>query len=241
MNILVLSDIHGNRTALEEVFNYIVNELIDGIILLGDLIDYGPHSNEIVDMISNVQIPVLCNIWGNHEHAIVEEDYSRFSTERGKNCAIYTHGILIDTTWYYLKNKMVADGKIEFEVDGKKCLAVHGSLQDPYWKSIKPGEQPEEYSRYDYVFSGHSHLPHLFAQYYEAENSITRNKKRTVFINPGSVGQPRNLNQNAQFAIWDTVTGGVQMVAVSYDISAEQAAFSDVVDEFYKTRLEMGV
>ncbi len=241
MRLLILSDIHGNQTALRAVLEYMdsINK-IDACVLLGDIVDYGMHSNEVVRTVSAMKYPFLCNIRGNHEQSIIFEDYTSFSTERGKECAKYTHDVLTDQAWYYLKNVM-SDGKAEFVVDGKRCLAVHGSLEDIYWKSIKPGKNLEEYKEYDYVFSGHSHLPHFMEVFYETDAPGFRNRKKTIFINPGSVGQPRNLNPMAQFALLDIKTEEVLLKKIYYDIGKEQEAYKGQVDEFYSKRLENGV
>lgn len=242
MKILILSDIHGNLQALTTVLDRVKREFsVDGCILLGDLIDYGMHSNEVVEMIRQIPWPVLANIRGNHEAAIFSDQRDRFSSDRGRQSSAYTESILSEASRQYILQEMQSGGKHEFTVDGKQCLAVHGSLADEYWKSIFPDSELSGYEPYDYVFSGHSHFPHVFAHFYAADNPATRNKKKTVFINPGSVGQPRNLNPRAQFAIWDTGTGEVWMLSNEYDIRAEQAAFTGQVDDFYKIRLEAGI
>ena len=74
---------------------------------------------------------------------------------------------------------------------------------------------------FDLVLSGHTHFPHVFTKYYPCEEESLRNKKPTVFINPGSVGQPRNRNPRAQYAICDSETGTAELRAVPYDV--EQA------------------
>lgn len=241
MKIIILSDIHGNKAALEVVHNYILEKNPGGMILLGDLVDYGPHSNEVIQMLQQIKTPLFCNISGNHERAIFTEDYGRFSTDRGRDSARYTRANLTQQSWNYISASMEKSGQKVFFVEGKKCLAVHGSLKDEFWDAIGPDDALEEYCDYDYVFSGHSHLPHVFSKYYKADNPVTRNKKRTVFVNPGSVGQPRNLNPRAQFAVWDTVTDEIALKGITYDIKKEQEAFSEAVDAFYKKRLESGV
>ena len=241
MKIIVLSDIHGNKTALEAVIIYLKKFKAEQLIILGDIIDYGPHSNEVIKIIQGCQIPILCNLWGNHEQSITEENYKYFSSNRGKIAAKYTHSILNNNSWNFIRNSMNKKGMVEFIVEGKFCLAIHGSLQDIYWKSIMPGDDLKEYRKYDYVFSGHSHLPHYFAEYYKVDNPVTRNRKKTVFINPGSVGQPRNLCPLSQFSIWDTKTEEIIMAHVPYDIKKEQKKFTKDVDVFYKTRLEDGI
>ena len=67
MNILIMSDIHGNIEALKSVNEYLKNQKIDKLMLLGDIIDYGPHSNEVIEFISNLPYEIICNIRGNHE------------------------------------------------------------------------------------------------------------------------------------------------------------------------------
>ena len=214
---------------------------IDGYVLLGDLIDYGPHSNEVIELVRKLEKPVLCNIWGNHEEALMNEHYERFSSDRGKDSARFTRKTLTEESIYFLMNEMETSGRQVFFADGKKCLAVHGSLEDVYWKSILPYQDLEEYGEYDYVFSGHSHEPHFFEKYYVTDDAVHRNRKKTIFINPGSVGQPRNLNCMSQYAILDTQTEDIHMVKVSYDVEKEMQAFSGQVDVFYKKRLLTGV
>lgn len=242
MNLLVMSDIHGNQSALLSVLDKVNTEYkIDACILLGDIIDYGMHSNEVIDILKQLSYPVLCNIRGNHEDAVVNEEYKRFSSERGRQCSKFTRSILTQNSWNYISQQMSDKGLFEFECAGKKCLAVHGSMEDEFWISLKPEEELTAYQKFDYVFSGHSHIPHYIEKYYSINNKNTRNKKKVIFINPGSVGQPRNLNPMAQYAVLDMKTEKVILDKAAYDILEEQSAYKGQVDEFYKNRLEMGI
>ena len=65
--VLIMADIHGNITALREVFENIKWDEIGGIILLGDIIDYGPSSNEVIGLLATMleKHKIYCNIWGN--------------------------------------------------------------------------------------------------------------------------------------------------------------------------------
>ena len=247
MEIAILSDIHGNVSALESVLKDLkTNHNPQKIALLGDFIDYGMRSNEAISMIKALDIPVVCNIWGNHEQAIMEDDYERFSSERGRVSAKNTKANLTKESFRYLDEIEGKSGKAEFELEGKKFLAVHGSLTDPYWKAIFPDKGNgtdgmfEGYEPYDYVLSGHSHYAHVFEHFYPVDNPEYRNKKKVIFINPGSVGQPRNHNPKAQYAILDTCNG-VSLISVPYDILFEQSLFTDKVDTFYRDRLTNGV
>lgn len=245
MNILLLSDLHANRAALAAAIKKLhaihTARPIAACLLLGDLIDYGLHSNEVIEMVKALPFPVLCSLRGNHEDAILRDTYERFSSDRGRESARYTRSILNDASLAYLMDEMEDAGKKEFEINGKKCLAVHGSLADEYWGTIRPEDDLSAYSGYDYVFSGHSHLPHYFERYYPCDDAAHRNKKKTIFINPGSVGQPRNLNPAAQFALFDTETERVVFEKVNYDVEREQSAFDGRVDDFYRERLKWGI
>lgn len=242
MKILVMSDIHGNKQALKAVIDKVKVECgVKGCLLLGDNIDYGMHSNEVISTLKYLPFPVLCNICGNHEDAILSSNYERFSSKRGSDSAQYTKSVLSEESWDYIQKEQQSSGVMEFECFGRKCLAVHGSLEDHFWKSIKPGDLLIGYEKYDYVFSGHSHQPHFFEKYYEADNPVRRNMKKTIFINPGSVGQPRNHNPMAQYVILNVETEDVQFCKAEYDIEKEQNTFNDKIDVFYRDRLAVGV
>ena len=237
----ILSDIHGNLHALKEVMANLNNQNIESVILLGDLIDYGMQSNEVVSFIKNNMDNIICNIWGNHEKAVLTEDFNHFSSQRGVESAKFTASQLNKDSKDYLKNELIHDGKYEFEIDGKKVLAVHGSLTDYYWKAIFPDNLNGDYSLYDIVLSGHSHYPHIFQKFYEVDNPDFRNKKSVLFINPGSVGQPRNHNPNAQYAILDTQSMSVDLKAVKYPKEEAMDLFDGSVDDFYRKRLKNGI
>ena len=236
----ILSDIHGNLFALREVANDF--EDIDYIILLGDLIDYGMQSNEVVEYIKeNFSSKIICNIWGNHEKAILKEDFNHFSSQRGVDSAKFTNSQLKDEVKDYLNNDLVQEGKFEFEIGDKKVLAVHGSLNDYYWKAIFPDNVNGDYLDYDIVLSGHSHYPHIFHKFYDADNPDMRNKKSVLFVNPGSVGQPRNHNPDAQYAVLDAESMSIELKSVKYPKDKAMELYDGSIDDFYRKRLENGV
>ena len=243
---LVLSDIHGNLSAFNAVLDDCIDEKFDGIVLLGDLIDYGMRSNEIIEKLIKLQEEawkdkVFVNIWGNHEKLVVDKDLERLSSDRGRVMAEYTARNLSNRSVEFINNLMNKEGVQEFDIDGLNCLAVHGSLEDYYWKSIEPDNVRGDYSKYDFVFSGHSHYSNCFTKFYKTDNEQFRNKKAVTFINPGSIGQPRNQNPNAQYAVIILPTKKVELRAVQYNVKLEQSLYTDEVDEFYKTRLTKGI
>ena len=241
MKYAVLSDVHGNLNALRSVMRSIFEIGVDGCILLGDLVDYGMRSNECIELLKSSDVDIICNIWGNHEYSIMNRTYDRFSSDRGKVSAMHTRDILSSDSMTYLVEAMEHSGTFEFKIGSKSCLALHGSISDPLWGTLDTLGFDEAYGAFDYVFSGHSHVPHYFERFYVCDNPETRNKKKTVFVNPGSVGQPRNLDSRSQYAIVDFATGDVHMMKAEYDISDEQSYFDGSVDDFYRSRISRGV
>lgn len=243
---LILSDIHGNVSAFDAVLTDCRNEFFAGIVLLGDLIDYGIRSNEIIQKLKQQETgawegKIVVNIWGNHEKITVDKDLGRLSSDRGRSMADYTAKHLSSESVEYIHSRMNRTGVQEFKIGGMKCLAVHGSLEDKYWKAIEPQNLRGEYAAYNLVFSGHSHNSHAFSHFYPADDPALRNRKAVIFVNPGSVGQPRNQNPYAQYAVVYLPSKRIELRSVKYNVAYEQSLYPIEVDEFYKTRLARGV
>lgn len=243
---LVLSDIHGNVSAFDAVMRDCADEDFSGVIILGDCVDYGMRSNEIIQKLIELEKQqwrgkILVNIWGNHEKLVVDKDLERLSSDRGRMIARYTAEQISKESFEYINSTMNKSGFQELGIVGLKCLAVHGSLEDYFWKAIESVNLRGEYKEYDMVLSGHSHCSHCFTHFYPIDNPELRNEKAVMFINPGSVGQPRNHNPFAQYAVLALPSKLVELRAVEYDVAYEQSLFSDEIDIFYKNRLTHGV
>lgn len=244
MRLLLLSDIHANLTALEAVINDIEtrNYNADAYCLLGDIVNYGPRPNEVIECLQHLTLPVIVNIWGNHEYSVFGGDLARFATDRGRSALRYTQKMLSTTSIDYLKKNVNNEGQCSKIIEGKHVLFVHGTLGDAYWGKMDFNEmQNPVYTDYDYVISGHTHIPQYVEYFNKADRPEYRNKKRTIFINPGSVGQPRNHNPEAQYGVLDTLSGEYKHCCVKYDIEAERSVYSEEVDEFYKNRIQLGI
>lgn len=243
--LIILSDIHGNLSALEAVINDFESKEYnpDSIAILGDSINYGMRPNEVIVRLNllSQKYKIIINIFGNHEKAIIDGDISHFSTERGKKILDYTRGVLTEESKEYIDNLNSSASQEEI-IDGKRILFIHGNIDDPYWGKLNVETvEDEQYSRYDYVISGHSHIPHMIEEFYKVDNPESRNKKRTVFLNSGSVGQPRNHNPKAQYLYVDLKNEIFHFNSVVYDIEAERMLFNDRVDKFYSERLINGI
>lgn len=243
MRIALLSDIHANVTALEAILADISKAGADAYALVGDLVNYGPRPNETIDIIRTIpDSKIVANIWGNHEYSVFGGSLDRFATDRGRSVLQYTNSILSDSSREYIDRNMDHKGFTECRIDNLEFLFMHGNPDDPYWGKFGIGSMDDQrFKGYDYVVSGHSHVPHYVEHFFDADNAQYRNRKRTVFINPGSVGQPRNHNPLAQYGILDTRTGAYEHRSVLYDVKKEQQLFPDSVDIFYKNRLALGI
>jgi len=242
--IVILSDIHANLTALKAVMHDIsLHYAPDGIVLLGDLIDYGMRPNEVIEFIENIEIPTICNLRGNHEQAILDDsNLSHFSSDRGRSSLNYTKKILSPDSLSYILSEMNPEGKLELVIADKKILFVHGNIDNPHWGKLTVAHMEDSrYSVYDYVISGHTHIPHCVDILFTVDNPDMRNKKKTLFLNPGSVGQPRNHHPYAQYVYLDLNAQIVHHNAVLYDIEAERILYPNCIDPFYKDRLLTGI
>ncbi len=242
MQLLILSDVHGNLSALDAVLADAAHRFEpEGIVLLGDVIDYGMRSSEVVARLQGLSLPLVASVWGNHEKAILEADFSHFSSQRGEECARHTAVELEDSAKKWLRSAMEISGSFVFTWGGKRVLMVHGSLDDPFWGTIAPTSfDVTDYADYDVVLSGHSHVPHVFTAFAPMDDPAMRNKKAIVFLNPGSVGQPRDHDPRASYLVWDT-EHGFSLNSVEYDVVQEQALYDGTVDDFYRDRLVLGV
>ena len=220
MRLVLLSDIHANLTALQAVLKDIegIGE-VDSFALLGDFVNYGPRPNEAIKIAKQLSIPLIVNLWGNHEYSIYGGSLDRFATDRGRAVLKYTNTILTEDSREYLNKCMNHQGMEEKEIGGKRILFMHGNIDDPYWGKFGIDKMNDErFAEYDYVISGHSHIPHYVEHFFASDNVEYRNKKRTIFINPGSVGQPRNHNHYAQYGILHIESGNFLHSCVWYDV-----------------------
>lgn len=241
MKLAVFADCHANLGALEACACHLASLALPDvqIVLLGDYVDYGPRPNEVVAFLQAMKPLVVLR--GNHEKAVYGGEEDRFSSSRGIASVEWTRAQLNTATWDFLNCHDQGFLELADEAE-RRMLFIHGDRSDPFWGKMTDEEmRSEQYRDYDFVFSGHSHVPHYREVFYRAEDPARRNKKKTIFLNPGSVGQPRNLCPAAQYLTIDTATEVVTFHKVPYGIEAEQALYGPGLDDFYRARLEFGI
>ena len=223
MRILVISDIHANLTALETVLATAGN--CDATWCLGDLIGYGPDPNECIELIQT--LPNLSCIIGNHDSAVLDIiDPNSFNPEA--HIAIqWTRRELSQKNYVFLNN--LTDLLVIEDV-----TLTHGSPRHPVWEYIldtKAATVSFNFFETPFCFVGHTHLPIIYTledgtDGFAASSIPNPNSAMILTVrsiaNPGSVGQPRDQDTRAAFAIFNTDDYTWEYQRVVYDIPSVQ-------------------
>lgn len=228
MRILVVSDIHSNLVAFETVLEAAGG--FDALWCIGDTIGYGPRPNECVALVMRHG---KAAILGNHDLASLGTiDLSDFNPDARK-ANIWNGAQLSEEHRAYLQGlspSTIIDAQFEM---------AHGSPREPIWEYLLHEEQALENAA---AFSaqvcliGHSHIPLMFVLDPDGgcKRVLPRHGARLelshrdrYFINPGSVGQPRDQNPRAAYATIDTDAAVVRFFRVEYDIERTQRQMRD--------------
>lgn len=241
MRILIISDIHANLTALETVLKDAGS--VEAIWCLGDLVGYGPDPNECIARVR--EQPNLICMLGNHDAAVLRQiDIDTFNLEA--RLAIYwTQKTLTQESITFLQK--LPETKIWDHV-----VLAHGSPRQPVWEYLldtRTATLNFDYFETPYCFVGHSHLPVMYhlpdesriARLFVPEASLQLTMAPRAIFNPGSVGQPRDRDPRAAYAIYDPDQNIWEYRRVTYDIAAVQARmFAVDLPERHIQRLSAG-
>jgi len=241
MRTLIISDIHANLVALEAVLADAAP--FEAAWCLGDLVGYGPNPNECVERIT--QLPNLQCVLGNHDAAAVGRiEVDAFNPEARKT-VLWTQEKLTSANKEYLKN-------LPERVSLEYITLVHGSPFRPVWEYLldtRTATISFEFFDTPYCFVGHTHLPVLYhlpddrqtAQLIVPERVSQMTLAPRAILNPGSVGQPRDRDPRAAYAILDLTDFTWEWHRVEYDIQSvqEQMRIANL-PERHITRLSAG-
>ncbi|HUA00139.1 MAG TPA: metallophosphoesterase family protein [Candidatus Aquilonibacter sp.] len=228
MRYLILSDIHANLTALETALDAAKGRW-DKAVCLGDLVGYGPDPNEVIDRIRAIS---SATIRGNHDKAIAGIVEAEEFNPVARNAVLWTRQQLRPENRVYLENLP----KGPLTVDGFSL--VHGAIydEDEYVLSPSLALDGLRNSPSAVTFFGHTHLQGGFALRGEDVvllhfrpsggndfSTFTIEPDVTYLLNPGSIGQPRDGDPRAGFAIADLEKQTVEFWRVPYNIEDVQA------------------
>jgi diadenosine tetraphosphatase ApaH/serine/threonine PP2A family protein phosphatase len=231
MRALVISDIHGNLHALEAVLESAPS--FDQVWNLGDMVGYGARPNEVLDVLRS--LPAV-HVRGNHDRVCCGITSPQGFNPIAAEAAIWTKATLTPDNLEWLKAAPI--GPIRTTI---RTLCAHGSPlhEDHYIASMRDAWIPLQKMETEITFFGHTHVQGSFSQaeidweeerpaYADREGAakfrIDVPKGSRHLINPGSVGQPRDYDWRAAFAIYDDADETVTYHRVPYDVEAAQAA-----------------
>jgi putative phosphoesterase len=210
MRTLIISDLHANIDALLAVESEVQRiGGCDRTLVLGDLVDYGPAPAEVIEWVRRNATDV---IRGNHDHAMAT----------GAACQSSSAFLPLSiVTREYFRPKLEPDAirylqslpaVRSIEIEGTRIELVHATLRDPLYEYVAPQSSEEHWlfalgpvsEDTSFVFLGHTHLP------------FTRRVGEITVVNPGSLGQPKDGDPRACYAILEG--GEIRLCRISYDV-----------------------
>ena len=222
MRYLILSDIHSNDEALSAVLSRVRRKKYDRVVVLGDFVGYGANPNQVVDRIRRLRRKKIL-IRGNHDKVVCGLDSGGLFNPIALAAARWTAEKLTPKNRRFLEVLPLGPA----EVDGG-FLICHGSPrdEDAYIFSDRDAYLNFRDSEATVCFFGHSHIPSVFTlephgirvEVVAGERvKLKLQRDRRYLINPGSIGQPRDRNPAAAYAIYDASTRVVHFDRVPYD------------------------
>ena len=224
MRALIVSDVHSNLEAFESVVRDAEQRGgFDQVWSLGDLVGYGPDPEACVNLLKSYDHRAVA---GNHDLASI----GKLSLEAFNNHAAeanrWTSTVLTPDAIDFISEQPL---KLELE----EFTVVHGSPRDPIWEYVISVQAAvASFMHFDtyWCLLGHSHIPFLcrptedgaaFVEF-PLDEQLNLGTDRFI-INPGSVGQPRDGDPRASYAVYDSERDSVVHHRVQYDIAATQA------------------
>jgi diadenosine tetraphosphatase ApaH/serine/threonine PP2A family protein phosphatase len=246
MRYLVLTDIHANLEALDACLADARARRCDATVVLGDLVGYGADPNAVVERVQGLK-PVAI-VRGNHDKVACGLEQADGFNSVAKSAARWTLDALREPHRSWLADlppgPIIVDDVVEI---------CHGSPfdEDAYIFDELDAVRALKVSTRPLCLFGHTHYPVTFelsADHFDSagpatapEARITMREGSKYLVNPGAVGQPRDGDPRAAYAIADTVTRSVELFRLRYPVELTQAKIIDAgLPEVLAQRLGMG-
>jgi len=229
MRYAIVGDIHGNLAAFKAVLEHIETQGgVDEIWCVGDVVGYGPEPHECLEILRTYNH--LC-VAGNHDWAAVGKiDTSDFNPDAAQACHWTTEQLTTQDV-DYLENLPLTLCQGDFTL-------VHGSPRQPIWEYVLSASAAQDnlaFFETSFCLIGHSHIPLVFE--YVDENLCVLNRlpagsglelgEHRLIINPGSVGQPRDGDPRASYALYDSEARTIYHYRIKYDIAVTQRKMAE--------------
>ena len=240
MRIAIISDIHGNREALDTVLEKIDSLGVEKIFCLGDVVGYGPDPGYCVEKVAERCEMTLA---GNHEYAVLGKINIDYFNPHARQATLWTRDHLTAE-----QVQLISQYPLTHVWD--KCTFVHGTLDSPdlfdYIQTSYDAHLSLERLENRVCFIGHSHVPVAFLQNdsaitYSTDYIVDLSDVVKSIVNVGSVGQPRDGNPNASFATYDVEAEQVELFRCPYDLESTQEKIMEAgLPPFLAERLAVG-
>ncbi len=227
MRYLVLADVHANLEALEACLSHAHARGFDRTLVLGDLVGYGPDPNEAIARVRSLN-PVAM-VRGNHDKVACGLEQPEGFNAVAKRAALWTYDALTPANRAWLA--ALPEGPLMLDEYVEIC---HGSPfdEDAYMFDELDAVRALKVSQRPLCLFGHTHCPISFQLSQERVETLGSTGQPVTrielagdskyLINPGSVGQPRDGDQRASYAIADTAAKLVELIRVDYPIDTTQ-------------------
>jgi len=247
MRYLVLSDIHSNLEALDAVLRASAAQRYDAVLVLGDLVGYGADPNAVVDRVRSLNPTSI--VRGNHDKVAAGLDDAEDFNPMAKSAAQWTRESLTPSSLDYLRNLPTGPQLVDEMIE-----ICHGSPldEDLYVVADIDAARSIAVARTPLCLFGHTHVAlsarmdshrrlEIEAPQGHPEFATTLNPDTKYLINPGSVGQPRDGDSRAAYAIVDLDRQAVTLYRVAYPIETAQKKILDAgLPPMLAYRLGMG-
>jgi predicted phosphodiesterase len=241
----VLSDIHSNLVALQAVLAELADAQIDRYLCLGDIVGYGARPNQCCDLIR--ELGAIC-VRGNHDEAAVDPAKAEWFTAPARACILWTREQLRSDNLAFLAELPA------LRVVDEAISMCHGSVSDPDLYTVTPDDAALSFAAMEtpIAFFGHTHYAEWFVDNGDGQPPVEwpspsgatwqLSPNARYLVNPGAVGQPRDGNELASYAIYDSDACEMVIGRVAYDIakSATQMQEAGLPEAMY-ARLWLGV
>jgi len=219
----VLADVHANAAALDAVVEDALAQGADRFLFLGDAVGYGPDPGYCIRRLA--ELPGLCAIRGNHDHAIAHGQLLVGMNRLAREGAEWTRAQLGATELAWL-------AALPTEHLAPGWIAVHGAPRDPYKFLAYVYELTYDDNLRDLrerqiplCFYGHTHVQLIHVEEARGTSKLPGPRATVLdprchwLVNPGSVGQPRDGDPRAAYALWRPATGELVGRRVAYDVA----------------------
>ena len=246
MRIGILGDIHSNLEALEAVVAELQGADIDQWVQVGDIVGYGAQPSECIRIVQDLNCTVCI---GNHDAAVIGDLPTEYFNPYARQAVEWTASQLTSNELDFLR-------QLPLVVEREHFTVVHGTMHLPdqfgYVMSIVEAKDSLREQNTHVCFVGHSHVPAIYTQGSENDDNVNvvfspevtaqTADAYKVLMNVGSVGQPRDEDPRAAYAIFDTDTGEASIHRVAYDIASAQRKILEAgLPEVLSSRLALGV